>query len=64
MIELIEYLPEKILVLHAEKIAPVVIYSTRKNDRMVEENHSQQPEKDEFDYTKAELISKLSSSLP
>ena len=38
MIQLIEHLPQRILVVNAEKIAPVVIYETVKKIDMVEES--------------------------
>jgi hypothetical protein len=62
---LIEYLPQKILVANAEKIAPVVIYQTVKHDgKMVEESMEKYHIMDQFDYGKTELITKLTINLP
>ncbi len=65
LIQLIEHLPQKILVLNAQHIAPIVIYDTVvEKDQMVEESKEILQTKDRFDYGRTELIGKLSQNLP
>jgi hypothetical protein len=65
LIQLIEHLPQKILVLNAEHIAPIVIYDTVVGKgEMVEESKESLQTRDSFDYGRTELIGKLSQNLP
>lgn len=65
LIQLIEHLPQKILVLNAQHIAPIVIYDTVvEKGQMVEESKEILQTKDRFDYGRTELIGKLSQNLP